>query len=248
MDEPAHKDFIFGLRPVLEALDAGKEINKILLDKSANSELAQELKARLRNDNIPHQYVPYQKLDKVTRKNHQGVIAFLSPVRYQSLDYIISSLYEEGKTPLILLLDRITDVRNFGAICRTAECMGVHAVVLPQKGGALINADAVKTSAGAIHNIPVCRASSLTEATAYLQNSGLNVVGCSEKGSNVVASADLTGPTAIIMGSEEDGISTELLDNCNTVVKIPMAGNTASLNVSVAAGMILYEVVRQRSS
>lgn len=241
------RDFIFGIRPVMEAIESGKEINRVLIQKNAHGDLMHELVNALREHNIAFQQVPEQKLNRVTRKNHQGAIAFISPIRYQELDYIISEQFSKGGNPLILVLDRITDIRNFGAIARSAECMGAHAIVIPKKGGALINADAVKTSAGALNTMPVCRVDDLCGTLTYLSNSGLKVVGCTEKADKIVSEIDMSEPTAIVMGSEENGISPACMEQCAELGKIPMSGETGSLNVSVAAGMILYEAGRQRS-
>lgn len=245
--EKKSDDLVFGIRAAIEAISAGKEINKLFIQNGINNPLIAELKDAMKGRDIPLQYVPVEKLNRITKKNHQGVICFISPVSYQPLDQLIPTWFEEGKTPLVLILDRVTDVRNFGAICRTAECVGVDAVVVPTKGGALINADAIKTSAGALHRITVCREMYLKETIAYLQDSGFNIVGCTEKTDKTIYDATYTGPTAIIMGSEEDGISPEYMKRCNELAKIPLNGNIASLNVSVAAGVILYECQRQRN-
>jgi len=190
--------------------------------------------------------VPLEKINKFTRKNHQGVVAFVSPVQYHTLEQIIPAIYEAGRTPLILALDRITDVRNFGAIARSAECMGADAIVIPTRNGAQINADAVKTSAGALNFIPVCRERNLIDAVKLMKDSGLNIVACSEKGNKPLQKTDMVLPAVIIMGNEEDGVSEELLQLSDEVAKIPMTGKIASLNVSAAAGMILYEASCQR--
>jgi 23S rRNA (guanosine2251-2'-O)-methyltransferase len=240
-------DLVFGIRAAIEAISAGKEINKLFIQNGISNPLIGELKDAIRGLDIPLQYVPIEKLNRITRKNHQGVICFISPVSYQPLDQLIPIWFEEGKNPLIIILDRVTDVRNFGAICRTAECVGADAVVVPTKGGALINADAIKTSAGALHRITVCREMYLKKTIEYLQSSGFNIVGCTEKTDKTIYDANFTGPTAIIMGSEEDGISPEYMKRCNELAKIPLNGNIASLNVSVAAGVILYECQRQRN-
>jgi 23S rRNA (guanosine2251-2'-O)-methyltransferase len=247
MNQP-EKDLFFGIRSVIEAIRAGKEINKVMIQKGIDGDLIGELRGLMRENDISPQYVPIEKLNRITRKNHQGVICFISPIPYQNIEHILPQLYEDGKTPAILILDRITDVRNFGAICRTAACMGVHAVVIPSRGAAQVNADAVKTSAGALHQIPVCRSENLKNTIEFLKNSGLNIVACTEKATEQVHSADYNVPTAIIMGSEEDGISGEYLKRSDQQVKIPMLGDIASLNVSVACGMILYEMVKQRGN
>jgi len=240
------KDFIFGTRAVMEAIHAQKDIDKILLDKDVKNELTKELLALAKAERIPVVRVPDAKLNRITRKNHQGVIAYMSAIQYASLDNVIEECYSQGAAPLILLLDRITDVRNFGAIARTAECAGVHAIVIPEKGSAQINSDAVKTSAGALSHLPVCRVKNLYYTVKDLQKMGLQVVSVSEKTENLMYEADFTVPTVLIMGSEEDGISQELLGLSDTMVKIPMAGNIESLNVSVSAGVVIYEAIRQR--
>jgi len=244
-----NKDLVFGIRPVIETIRAGKEIDKLLVQRDIGvaGNLAELLQAA-QEHNVPVSRVPKERLDRVTRKNHQGVVAFVSAVNYAKLHNIISDVYERGQTPLILILDRVTDVRNFGAIARTAECAGVHALVIPTKGAAQINADAVKTSSGALNFIPVCRQENLTRTVTFLQESGLQVVACTEKAENPVYQANLTTPTAIIMGSEEDGISNELIRKADAIVKIPQIGQISSLNVSVAAGVMIYEVIRQRLS
>jgi 23S rRNA (guanosine2251-2'-O)-methyltransferase len=244
--ENNENDMIFGIRATIEAIRAGKEINKIIIQKGLQGDLFREFKNEISGMEHLVQLVPIEKLNRITRKNHQGVISFVSPVTYYSIEEIVPKIFEEGKNPLLLILDRVTDVRNFGAICRSAECLGVDAVVIPSRGSAAINADAVKTSAGALHTLPVCRENNLKNTIDYLLESGIQVVGCTEKGSEDVEKCDLTPPTAIIMGSEDEGISPEYLKRCNARVKIPMTGKIESLNVSVATGIILYEVVRQR--
>jgi len=220
-------------------------MDKVLLQKGLHNDLFQELLPLIKQHKIPVQRVPAEKLQKITKKNHQGVIGFISAITYASLDHIVSTCFAEGRMPFILILDRVTDVRNFGALTRTAECAGVDAVVIPSRGSARIGADAVKTSAGALHHIPVCREDNLKEALDYLSQSGVNIVACTEKASSTLYQADLKPPVAIIMGSEEDGISPEYLKRANEQVLIPMQGNIESLNVSVAAGIMLFEVQRQ---
>ncbi|OIP83536.1 MAG: 23S rRNA (guanosine(2251)-2'-O)-methyltransferase RlmB [Porphyromonadaceae bacterium CG2_30_38_12] len=240
------KDMIFGIRTVIEAIQAGKDIDKVLMRRDMTSELSRELFAAIDGLQIPVQYVPLEKLNKMTVKNHQGAIAFISPVSYQRIEDIIPTLYEEGKNPFVVVLDGITDVRNFGAIARTCECAGVHAMVIPTKGGASMNADAVKTSAGALLSIPVCRTENLGNTLKYLANSGLKVVAASEKATRDYTEANFTVPTALIMGSEDDGVNPDHLKLCNETIRIPLLGSIDSLNVSVAAGVLLYETVRQR--
>ena len=245
---PSDEQMIYGIRPVMEALEAGKEIERIFIHRGANSTLMTELKNMLKEKNIQYQDVPVEKLNRLTRKNHQDVICFVSPITYQRLHDIIPSVYESGQTPLILVLDRITDVRNFGAIARTAECAGVHALVIPARGAAQINSDAIKTSAGALNNIAVCREKSLEESLEFLQESGLQLVAVSEKGNRYPHQVDLKVPTVLIMGSEETGIAGNLVESCDEKLRIPMFGKTLSLNVSVACGVVLFEAVRQRLS
>ncbi len=244
---PDNKDLVFGIHSVIETIRAGNEIDKLFIQRElGNSSTVAELLQVAQEFNVPISRVPPEKLDRITRKNHQGAIAFISAIRYVSLHNVLSGIYEKGQTPLLLLLDRITDVRNFGAIARTAECAGVHAIVIPTKGAAQINADAVKTSSGALNFIPVCREENLVNTITYLRESGLQVVACTEKAEKNLHQVDFTVPTAIVMGSEEDGISNDLMRKADELVKIPMIGQIASLNVSVATGVIIYEAVRQR--
>ncbi len=240
------KDMIFGIRTVIEAIQAGKEIDKILMRRDMTSELSRELFSALGGLQVPVQYVPAEKLNRITMKNHQGVIAFISPVAYQRIEDIIPTIYEEGRMPFIVVLDGITDVRNFGAIARTCECAGVDAIVIPTKGGASINADAVKTSAGALLSIPVCREANLGNALKFLVSSGIKLVAATEKATKNYTEASMTEPIAIIMGAEDEGVSPDHLRLCDDMVRIPMLGTIDSLNVSVAAGVLIYEAVRQR--
>lgn len=237
---------IFGIRAVAEAISAGKEVDKILIRKDLTGELAGELFEMLRGSNIVVQRVPQEKLNSITRKNHQGVIAFISPINYQPVEEIVASLYEQGKVPFIIVLDHLTDVRNFGAIARTAECAGVDAIIIPSKGSVSVTADAVKTSVGALMNIPVCRVQSLYNCVKYLKDCGLRIMGASEKSNINYTDADMTTPLALVMGAEDKGISTEILSLTDTTVSLPQYGKIASLNVSVAAGVMIYEVLRQR--
>jgi len=240
------KDYIFGIHPVLEAIKAGRDMNKILLRKGVKSEVFTSLQKLIRQNNIPFQYVPIEKLNRITRANHQGVIAFLSLIEYKNIEEIIQRTYEEGREPFILVLDQITDVRNFGAIVRTAECAGIDAIVIPQKGSVSISADAVKTSAGALSRLAICRTSNLIATAQYLRNSGLKLVAATEHTNNFYYTANLLGPIALIMGSEQTGISKPLLKEADDLVVIPLQGEIESLNVSVAAGILCFEVVRQR--
>ncbi|WP_413775168.1 23S rRNA (guanosine(2251)-2'-O)-methyltransferase RlmB [Hymenobacter weizhouensis] len=241
-------DMIFGLRPILEALNAGRTLDKIFLLRGTKNSMTQDIQALAKAANVPVSSVPIEKLDGITRKNHQGAVAYVSPIDYMPLDGILAGLYEDGKTPLLLVLDRITDVRNFGSIARNAECLGVHAIVVPSRGAAQVNGDALKTSAGALNLIPVCREPNLRETLTFLRESGVQIVACTEKSdaSLETGAVDLTGPLAVLIGSEEDGISPEYLQLADHKLRIPMAGQISSLNVSVASGIMLYEVLRQR--
>ena len=239
-------EMIFGVRAVLEAIDAGKEIDKILIKRDILSELSRELFAAVKGTNIPVQRVPVEKLNRITRKNHQGVIAFVSAVEYASVETFVPYLFEEGKDPLLVLLDGITDVRNFGSIARTCECAGVDAIIIPSHGSVTVNADAVKTSAGALHTLPVCREKNMTETIKDLKNSGFRIVCATERGKINYTQSDFNVPTCIVMGAEDTGIPSEHLALCDDWVSIPQYGKIESLNVSVATAVILYEAVRQR--
>ncbi len=237
---------IFGIRAVIEAIDAGKDIDKVLIKRELSGDLIIELQQLLRDYEIPMQKVPVERIDRITRKNHQGVIAFTSAVTYHKLENIVPQLYEEGKNPFILVLDGLTDVRNFGAIARTCEVAGVDAIVIPARGSVSVNSDAVKTSAGALHTIPVCREHSLKEAIVFLKNSGIKVVSATEKAATLYTESDMSVPIAVVMGSEDVGISNENIRISDELIKLPQFGKIQSLNVSVAAGVIIYEVLRQR--
>ena len=246
MHNTEEKNYIFGIRAIIEAVEAGKTIDKLFIQKGLHNDLFAELWKLVREKRINYKHVPLEKINRLTRKNHQGVFAFISPIDFHNIEDVVPALYEQGKNPLILVLDRITDVRNFGAIARTAECAGVDAIIIPEQNAAAINADAIKTSAGALHKITVCRTWNLKLAIQFMKESGIQLVGCTEKTQDNMYKPDYTSPTAIIMGSEEDGVSPEFLKMCDARAKIPMAGKIASLNVSVATGVILYEALRQR--
>jgi len=246
MNNQATKELIFGTRPVLEALHAGKEIEKILVQKNAMNEAIKNILHLAYTHHIPVSKVPVEKLNRITRKNHQGVVCYLSSVIYASLDNIVNEKYQSGQSPFLLMLDRVTDMRNFGAIARTAECAGVDALIVPAKGGAIINSDAMKTSAGALHFIPVCRSENLKETIIYLKNSGIQVIACTEKTDQLIYEQDFNAPVCLLLGSEEDGVSPAYLKLADGNVMIHMGGHIASLNVSVAAAIAMYEVVRQR--
>ena len=246
-NQEEEKNFIFGIRAIIEAVEAGKTIDKLFIQKGLHNDLFAELWKLVRLKRINYKHVPLEKINRLTRKNHQGVFAFISPIDFHNIEDMVPSLYEEGKNPLILVLDRITDVRNFGAIARTAECAGVDAILIPEQNAAAINADAIKTSAGALHKITVCRTWNLKLALQFLKDSGIQLIACTDKTQDNMYKPNYTPPTAIIMGSEEDGVSPEFLKLCDGKAKIPMNGKIASLNVSVATGVILYEAIRQRN-
>lgn len=237
---------VFGLRPIIELLKSGKKIDKLMIQQGLTGETYGELRVLLKKMNIPSQFVPVEKLNRITNKNHQGVIGYLAAISYQKIEEVIPFIFEKGKNPLILILDRITDVRNFGAITRTAECAGVDCIIIPEKGSAQVNSDAIKTSAGALLKVPVCREPNLKFTIDYLKKSGIQIIACSEKADKLFDETEYKKPTAIIMGSEEDGISPEILKLSDGCVKIPLFGEIASLNVSVATGILLYEVIKQR--
>ena len=239
-------NMIFGVHPVLELIRSQKEIEKVFIQAGARSMEITEIANTCRKNGVPVQYVPIEKMNHLTRKNHQGVIAFICPIEYQPLEKVIPAVFEEGKDPFVLMLDRVTDVRNFGAIARTAYAAGVDAIVIPAKGSALINGDAMKTSAGALSLINVCRVENMKDAIDFLQASGLRVVGFTEKAKESLWKSDLTGPLCVMMGSEEDGISPAYLKRLDAHLMIPMPGDIDSLNVSVATGVVCFEVVRQR--
>ncbi len=240
------EDIIFGVRAVIEAIRSERPINKILIQRGMDKVLFKELKEELANKKYNLQFVPIYKLDRMTRKNHQGVIAQVSPIRYQNIEPILNHLYENGEVPLFLILDRITDVRNFGAIARTAECIGVHAIIIPDKDSVSVTADAIKTSAGALNKIPVCKVDDLHSTIRFLKDSGVQLAVSTEKTDRPLFEADFTVPLAIVMGSEEDGVSLKIMAEADIKAKIPMVGMIESLNVSVSAGIMLYEVARQR--
>ncbi len=240
-------DLLFGIRAVMEAVEAGKEIERVLVKRGLDGPLAQEMLTLLRRHEIPVQAVPIEKINAVSRKNHQGVLAFAAPITYSKLENLLPALYEEGKEPLLMLLCGVTDVRNVGAVARTVECVGADALIVPERGGAQLNADTVKTSAGALNHIAVCRCRDMKETIRFLKDSGLKIVAVTEHGSVSYVHADLTGPVALLMGAEDAGIPADYLPLCDAAVKIPLFGAVESLNVSVAASILLYEVKRQRN-
>lgn len=249
MRPPMERDtgFIYGMRPLFEAIESGKTIDKVLFQKGLHGDLFKQLFYEVRQRKIPFQYVPSEKLNRITRGNHQGVVAFLSAVEYCDIHDIVPTIFEDGRSPFLLILDKITDVRNVGAIARSAECAGVDAIILPLNGGAQLNEDAVKSSAGALNKVPVCRHSNLVEIIKYLKDSGIEVVGVTEKANHPYFEKDFSGPVCLIMGNEYEGIAWDYLKHCDDTVAIPMAGTIRSLNVSVATGIALFEVVKQRN-
>jgi len=242
------KDCIFGLRPVIEAIKAGKQIDRLLIKQGLQGSLYHELMTEVRKNDIVYQIVPLERIEIVTRKNHQGVLAWLSIIEYQHIVNLLPMIFEKGVDPLLIALDGVSDVRNFGAIVRSAECFGAHAVIIPEKGSARITADAVKTSAGAMHSLPVCREKSIVKTIEFLKESGLKVVCAREDSEKPVNAAPLSGPCVLVMGAEDKGIGREIISLADHLVSIPMTGNIGSLNVSVAAGILLYEIIRQRST
>lgn len=240
------ENIIFGIHPVIEAIKSGKEIDKIYIQNDINGAGLTELRKAIKQNKVPFSHVPVQKLKRHTQGNHQGVIAFVSPIETQDIEEVLAQKFEEGKIPFVLMLDRITDVRNFGAIVRTSECAGVDVIVIPKRESAQINEDAIKTSAGAIFRVPICKVDNLTDTVFLLKNSGMTVVGCTEKTEHTIYEVDYKEPIAIIMGNEEKGIANQLIKNCDVLGKIPMQGEIASLNVSVAAAIIMFEAAKQR--
>ena len=243
----AKKDeMIYGLHPVMEAIQSGTEIDKVFVRAGLKGELARSMTQLMKEYRIPFQYVPLEKLNKLTTRNHQGVVAFVSRISYTQPEDLVPFIFDSGRMPLLLILDGITDVRNMGAAARTAECAGADGLFLPAYGSAQINEDAIRASAGALLRLPVCRVPALPALISYLKESGIGVLGATEKAGKPYYNVDMRTPLALVMGSEEKGISQEVLRQCDQLVKIPMMGDIASLNVSVAAGVILFEAARQR--
>jgi 23S rRNA (guanosine2251-2'-O)-methyltransferase len=240
-------DQIYGTRAVMEAIHAGREIERIFIQKGLSNDLTRELLHLARERHLPYTYVPVEKLNRLSTKNHQGVICLLAAVKFAALDDLIHFAYNQGREPFFVLLDRITDVRNFGAIARTAECAGADGLVIGERGSAPVSGDAMKTSAGALNHLPVCREKDLKHTVKFLRDNGIMVVACTEKATKSIHEIEFNRPVALVMGSEEDGISDELIRSADELAKIPMKGNIGSLNVSVAAGIAMYEVMRQKS-
>lgn len=242
----AKENYIFGIHPVIEAIKAGKEIDKVLIQSDLRNAQITSLRRLIKDYSISSQNIPQAKLNHGYKKNHQGVVALLSPIEFQPYQELLAKTYEAGKVPLFLILDRISDVGNFGAICRTAECCGVNGIIIPVKNSAQINGETIKRSSGALLNVSISRERDLAKVMEDLQQSGLQVVACTEKGEHDYFECDFKKPTAIVMGSEEDGVNSHLFKGSDERLKIPIVGKTESLNVSVATGVILYEVIRQR--
>lgn len=242
----ADKDLVCGVWPVIEALRSGKNVERLLVRRDAGGEGIREIRQLAIERGVPWQPVPLEKLDRLTRTEHQGVVAFLSQVEEQDLDEVITTAYERGETPLVVALDSVTDVRNMGAIARSAECFGAHALLVPKTGTARLGPDAVKSSAGALLRRPVCRVDKLTTALLRAREHGARIVACTEKGTTILDEADLKGPLVLVMGSEDEGISDAVLRMADDLVRIPMAGSIGSLNVGVATGIALHAVLRQR--
>ena len=240
-------NIIFGLHPIEEALMEHKDIDKIMVSRDERKPDYVAIRKLAKDNDIFVQEVPKEKLNRITMKNHQGIIAFTSPIEFQSIENLLPMIYEQGKSPLLLALDGVTDVRNFGALARTAECAGVDGVIIPQKGGAPINGDAMKTSVGALLKIPVSKVKSITNTLKFLKDSGVQIISCSEKGSDTIYDVDMSVPTVIVMGGEDEGISGGILKISDKVVQIPMYGTINSLNVSVAGAVIMFEAARQRN-
>ena len=240
-------DLVYGIRAILESIEAGNEINKLMIQKGLQGDLMRELRQAARESNLVIQEVPKEKLNRITSKNHQGAICFVSPVSYYRIDTLLPMLFEEGKTPLLVILDNVTDVRNMGAIARTAMCANAHALIIPRQNSATVTADAMKASAGALATLPVCREPNLVDVVRYLQQSGVQVVAGTEKAEKAYWTADYTMPTAIVLGSEDVGISTNVMRVVDELVRIPIDSKPIdSLNVSVATGILLFEAVKQR--
>lgn len=244
--ERKNNGLVFGMRAVIEAIDAGRTIDKILVKKELTGELSKELFAKIKQHDIVVQRVPVEKLNRITSKNHQGVVAFISPVTYYRCEDLIPMLYDEGKIPMLLVLDGITDTRNFGALARTADSAGIDAIIIPERGSVSVTPEAIKTSAGALFHVPVCREKNIAEILKILKENGISVVGASEKTEKLYTDVDFTIPVAIVMGAEDTGISERALRECDELAAIPMLGNVASLNVSVAGAIMMYEGVKQR--
>ncbi len=239
---------IYGIRAVIEAIRAKEPIDKVYFQKGLKGPLSKELENLIRREGIPSSYVPLQKINKLTQANHQGVVATISPISFLSVEELTEQVLDKNDAPLFLLLDGVSDVRNFGAIIRTAECSGVAGIIIPKKGAAPVSGDTIKTSAGAAFRVPIAKTDHIKDAVFYLKASGVSVIAATEKTQQLLYSVDLKGPVAIIMGAEDTGISPSILKEADHLAKLPLLGEIGSLNVSVACGVFLYEVVRQRTT
>jgi 23S rRNA (guanosine2251-2'-O)-methyltransferase len=237
---------IFGIRAIIEAINAKKEIDKVFIQSDAQGELMQELLKAMKKSSINFSYVPVEKLNRLTPSNHQGAVATIAPISFYKLETLVDSVIESGKVPLFLILDQLSDARNFGAIIRTAECTGVDGIIIQKQGSAPVNGDTVKTSAGAVFNVPICKVDHIKDAIFYLQGSGVKTIAATEKTDQNIYDIPLNEPIAIIMGSEDRGVNPSVLKIVDKKAKLPMFGTIESLNVSVACGAFLYEAVRQR--
>jgi 23S rRNA (guanosine2251-2'-O)-methyltransferase len=241
------ENLIFGIRAIIEAVQSGKSVDRVFLQADAQGELMKDLLKVLKRGDVNFTYVPVEKLNRLTHNNHQGAVATISPIGFISIEELVTATLESQEKPLFLILDQISDARNFGAIIRTAECTGVHGIIIQKSGAAPVNGDTVKTSAGAVFNIPICKVEHIKDALFYLQGSGIKTVAATEKTEHSLYDLNLNEPLAIIMGSEDRGINPSVLKLVDEKAKLPMFGSIGSLNVSVACGAFLYEVVRQRS-
>lgn len=239
---------IFGIRAIIEAINSGTIIDKVFIQKDAQGDLMRELLKVLKQKNVNFSYVPVEKLNRFGNRNHQGAVASISPITFHDLDELILSLLEAEKTPFFIILDGVSDARNFGAIIRTAECTGVNGIIISKQGSAPVNGDTVKTSAGAVFNVPICKVDHVKDAVFHLQSSGIKTVAATEKTNETLYDINFKEPVAIIMGSEEKGVNPSVLKIVDEKAKLPMFGTISSLNVSVACGAFLYEVVRQRTN
>ena len=241
------ENLIFGIRAIIEAINAGKEVDKVFIQKDAQGDLMHDLMKTMKKNNINFSYVPAEKLNRLTSNNHQGAVATIAPISFISLETLVEGVIESGKKPLFLILDQLSDARNFGAIIRTAECTGVDGIIIQKQGSAPVNGDTVKTSAGAVFNVPICKVDHIKDAVFYLQGSGIKTVAATEKTDQNIYDIDFSEPVAIIMGSEDRGVNPSVLKIVDEKAKLPMFGSIGSLNVSVACGAFLYETIRQRS-
>ena len=247
MENQYNKLRIYGIRPVIELLNSEKEVQKIYIQKKNKNETIQEIEKKAKEKGIEIKYTPVQKLNRLTKKNHQGVFAFCSPVSFVVFENYLPSIYEKGEVPVFFALDGVTDVRNFGAICRTAKVLGAHGIIIPKKKSAEINEISIKTSSGALTKIPICRTDNLEKTLKFAKNSGLKICSLSEHAQSTIFETNLKDPSVLVLGSEKEGVSKKIINISDDLIKIPTSGDIISLNVSVAAGIILSELQRQRS-